>query len=326
MLPDFLRPPLPLHMADLRHHNGADGGNEAAEAVNDLLRVLIVSVLLQARDGADHDLVHGPVDADRQHGDEQRGAGTEMLQAFPQGDGPVADPAPQPGHAAQVANQGGQAPDQAVDPQISLLLHENEDAGRCGALDEGIPQGDGSEVSQTHQGPVEAHQAADAHQGQMEGDLPLLPGDQKDISKPEEQHGPGDHQLHLPDGREGPVQGFPVVPDPGHRPDAVIIQPQHRSEAEDIADVPGGMIKPHTLRAHGPGKVGGGDEGQQHGKQAVRHIVHRVFSRADGHAFLRFEGPGRCPPRAVFSFVLPRGLFSPAVSRYRCSSALAMPK
>ena len=205
-----------------------------------------------------------------------------MLHGRGEGNRHPAHLAPQGGPAAQTPQKRGQRPHEGVHPQILRPPHKQEHCPGSQQLDGGVLQRDGTELVQPHQAPVQVHQTADGHHGQVQGDQ-LLPVRHKGhIAKPHKQRQPRHAQLHQPDFGKGAVKGVAVVPGAGDGAHAVIFQPQHAHQHKYIADGPGVAVQPHALRPHRAGKIRRGDQGQQHGKHAVGHVVQGVFAGAHG--------------------------------------------
>ena len=154
-----------VHGGHLGQHDGADGGDKSAEAVNDLLGVFIQAVFRHAADGANHDFVHGAVYLHRNHRQEQHRAGPQMPQGIAPGHGMKTHLPLEPNPAAEAANQRTATPDESIAPQILLAAHQQKHAGRCHELYKGVAQGNGPETVQPHEQPVQVDQTADGHQG-----------------------------------------------------------------------------------------------------------------------------------------------------------------
>ena len=282
MLLHVVHAALDSHVADFGQHHRADGRDEACQAQDDLIRVLVQAGLMHVAQRADHHLGHLPVHADGDDRDGQHRAGLEVANSFLPRDGHKFHLAAQGQKAARTPDEGRKRPHEGVDPQI-LRLADKDEHRRCGdQLDRRVAQCDGLELVQTHQAPVHIDQAGDTHQRQVEGNLPFRARHESHIATPGEQRQSGDEELHFPDGGEGAVQGGLIVLCLGNGAGAVVLQAQQTHQAEGIADSPGIAVQAHAFGTYRAGQPGGRHQGQEHRKQAVGHVVKGVFAGTHG--------------------------------------------
>ena len=264
-------------MGNFGHHHCSNSGNESAQAIDDLFRVLVQAVLFFAGNIVNHYLIHFAEDTHRGNGNEQHRAGTQMFQRLLHGNPMIGYFSPQRQRTAQVSQQRCQAPGKTIDPEIVYIFDKDKHTCCCNKFDHCVPKCDGFKLIQAHQAPVEAAQAADAHHGQMEGDIFFFSCHQEYISEPKQQRNPCYQQLHLPDAGESPVQLFPVIPHLGNRPDSVICQSKHSDQAEEFAYRPGLGIHANTSLPDNAGKIGSRDNRQQDRENPVGHVVSYVL-------------------------------------------------
>ena len=284
MLAHGLRLAASLHGRHLGQHDRPHGGDKAAQAIYDFFRVFIQAVLGHAADCAHHDLIHGAVHLHGNDRQEQHRAGRQMLQRVSPRHPMEAYPSPDAAPAAQTAYHGAAAPDKAVFPQVAGPAHQQEYARHGHQFHKGISQGNGLELIQPHQQPVQIDQTAHGHQRQPCGDLLFRPRNEADVAHVQYESGSRRQPLHLINFRKGSVKLLLIVLHPGDSTHAVVFQSQHPQQHKHRADRPRVGIQARALLTHRAGQIRGGNNGQQQRKHAIGDIIGCVLSCTQAQA------------------------------------------